>query len=229
MKFIFEQIGEALVLIIHLDREFLFICWTSIWIATVSTTLAAAVSLPIAFIIAMNKFKGKTLLLNFLTALIALPTVVIGLFVYSLICRYGIFGKLELLYTPYAMIIGQFIFITPLITALVIASFEAADERIIKTAVTLGANKLYSFITLTNEIRNPILVAILNGFARAFGEIGISMMLGGNIKNYTRNITTAMAFEVAKGNFPLSMALGIILLVIAFVVNLSSQFFLRKK
>jgi len=191
--------------------------------------MAAVFSLPVAFTIATNKFKGKQVLVILLNTLLAMPTVVIGLIVYSLLCRRGVFGNLTFLYTPYAMIIGQFILATPIITALTISALEGADKRILKTARALGANRLQSFMALASEVRTPIFAAIIAGFGRVFSEIGISMMLGGSIKNYTRNLTTAIAFETSRGNFSLALALGIILLMFAFAINITFQLLARRK
>jgi tungstate transport system permease protein len=227
MEFIFDSLKEAFILIWSLDREFLHICWTSCWITGAATTLGVIFSLPIASLIALNQFKGKYTLIIILNTLMSIPTVVIGLSIYSILCRKGIFGNLAILYTPYAMIIGQFILISPIITALITSTLEEADERIEKTARALGATKWQTVLVLLSELRIVVLAAIITGFSRAFSEIGVSMILGGNIKNYTRNIPTAIAFEITKGEFSLAVALGILLLFIAFTINLSSQLIVR--
>ncbi|MBU3955760.1 ABC transporter permease, partial [bacterium] len=160
--------------------------------------------------------------------LMALPTVIVGLLVYSFVCRQGLLGSFELLYTPYAMIIGQVVLASPIITALTLAALENADDRIRKTAVTLGAGEFRSLLALASEMRGMIAAAVIAGFGRIFAEVGVSMMLGGNIRNYTRNITTAIAFETSRGEFSLAFALGIILLAIAFTVNIVLQVIKRK-
>ncbi|MBU0549294.1 MAG: ABC transporter permease, partial [Candidatus Omnitrophica bacterium] len=137
--------------------------------------------------------------------------------------------NLGLLYTPYAMIIGQFILASPIITALSISAVEDADKRIRETAFTLGATKIQSFFVLASEMRMRILAAVIAGFGRIFAEVGVSMMLGGNIKNYTRNITTAITFETAKGEFSVGLALGIVLLLCAFLINIAFQLLARKR
>ncbi len=223
MEYIFDALKKAFILIGSLDSELLRISWTSLWVTGTSVTLAALFSLPLAFIIATNQFKGKSALVTILNTLMALPTVVVGLLVYSFLCRRGLLGNLALLYTPYAMIIGQFILAGPIITALTISALEGADEGIEKTALTLGATKLQSLISLSGEARTAISAAVIAGFGRVFAEVGVSMMLGGNIRNYTRNITTAIAFETAKGEFSLALALGLILLLFAFTINLLLQ------
>ena len=223
MEYIFDSLKKAFLLIGSLDRELLRISWTSLWVTATSVTLATLFSLPAAFIIAKTRFKGKGALLTVLNTLMALPTVVVGLLVYSFLCRRGLLGNLSLLYTPYAMIIGQFILASPIITALTISALEGADERIEATAITLGATKIQSLMSLSGEVRTAISAAVIAGFGRIFAEVGVSMMLGGNIRNYTRNITTAIAFETARGEFSLALALGIVLLLFAFTINLLFQ------
>lgn len=227
MEYIFESLIEAVSLLFHLDRGFMRIAWTSVWVSGISVILATLLSLPLACIIATNQFRGKKTLVTILNTLMSLPTVVVGLLVYSFLCRRGPLGNLSLLYTPYAMIIGQFILVSPIITALTISSIEGADKRIEKTALTLGATKVQSLFVLTAEMKMGILAAVIAGFARVFAEVGISMMLGGNIKNYTRNITTAIAFETTRGEFSLGLALGIILLLCAFLINIMFQLLIR--
>ncbi|MFH1867982.1 MAG: ABC transporter permease [Candidatus Omnitrophota bacterium] len=229
MEYIFDSLGKAVVLIIELDRQLMLICWTSLWVAILSTSLAAIFGIPSALIIATNRFRAKVALITVLNTLMALPTVVVGLLVYSFLCRRGLLGSFGLLYTPYAMVIGQFILATPIIMALTISVLNEADPRVEKTALTLGANRSQYLFTLLAEMRYAVFAAVIAGFGRVFAEVGISMMLGGNIKNYTRNITTAIAFETSKGEFALGLSLGLILLFFAFAINIIFQMFTRKK
>lgn len=229
MEYIFDSLKKAFILIGSLDGELLRVSWTSLRVTGASVTLATLFSLPAAFIIATNQFKGKSALVTILNTLMALPTVVVGILVYSFLFRRGLLGNLALLYTPYAMVIGQFILAGPIITALTISALEGADERIERTAFTLGATKFQSLMSLSGEVRPAISAAVIAGFGRVFAEVGVSMMLGGNIKNYTRNITTAIAFETARGEFSLALALGIILLFFAFTVNLLFQWQMKSR
>lgn len=211
-------------MLFRMDKEVLSISLVSLRVATTSTLLATLVGVPMGFLIATNRFFGKRFVETLLNSLMALPTVVVGLLVYSFISKRGLLGKSSLLYTPCAMVIGQFILATPIICGLTVSSLKNTDERIKKTSLTLGAGKLYSSLTLIRESSFGIGSAIIAGFGRVFSEIGISMMLGGNIKNYTRNIPTAIALETSKGNFSLGLALGMVLLTIAFLVSLISQY-----
>jgi tungstate transport system permease protein len=146
--------------------------------------------------------------------------VVIGLFIYTFISRRGVLGALDLLYTQKAIIIGQVILILPLITALTIAAVSQIDQRYSRTAKTLGANTMQTLWVIFQEARFGICAAIISAFGRVISEIGISMMLGGNIKGFTRTMTTAMALEYDKGAFTLAVALGLVLMAISLMINM---------
>lgn len=220
MDFLVQSLLDAVRLIFSFDAELFRICFVSVWIACTSTILASLAGVPLGIIIGSGNFYGKKPLIVILNTLMALPTVVVGLFVYSFLSRSGPFGDFGFLYTPIAMIIGQFILATPIITALTISAIENTDPRIKMTAQTLGASNWQTKMTILSEARFAVLAAVIAGFGRVFAEVGVSMMLGGNIKHYTRNITTAIALETGKGEFALGFALGIILLVIAFGINI---------
>ncbi len=215
-----DAIISAIHLILNLDKEVFEIVAVSLNVSFISTIISSAAAIPAGFMIAFNSFRLKRFLITCLNTLLALPTVVIGLFVYSFISRRGILGSLELLYTQKAIIIGQIILITPLITTLCIAAITKIDERYGKTAMTLGAGRLQTALVILKETKYGIIAAIIAAFGRVIAEIGISMMLGGNAKGFTRTITTAMALEYDKGEFVLSLALGMILLIISFGINI---------
>ena len=165
------------------------------------------------------------IIITILNTLLSLPTVVIGLFVYAFISRRAVFGPLDLLYTQKAIIIGQIILIIPIITAFTIAAISRIDDRYRKTAMTLGANKIQTALVIFKEARFGIIAAIIAAFGRVISEVGISMMLGGNIKGFTRTMTTAMALEYDKGSFTLAIALGLVLMALSFSMNLLLNFF----
>lgn len=229
MNYLWEGIIEAIHLIISFDPEFISICFVSIRISLISITLATIVGLPTGFFIGYRKFFGKRIVETVLNTLLALPTVVVGLFVYSLLSRIAPFGSLNLLFTPTAMVVGQFILATPIIAALTMSYIRGVDPRVELTAKTLGASRAQVGFAILFESRFAIAAAIIAGFGRVFAEVGVSMMLGGNIKGYTRNITTAIAFETGKGEFALGLALGFVLLSVAFLLNLVYQFLQRRK
>ena len=197
----------------------------SLKVSCASTLLAGLVGVPTGFMLAFGSFRGKPLVITILNTLLALPTVVVGLFVYAFITRRGIFGPLDLLYTQNAIIIGQTVLIIPVVTVFTIAAISRIDERYRKTAMTLGANRWQTGWVVFREARFGIMAAIIAAYGRVIAEVGISMMLGGNIKGFTRTMTTAMALEYDKGVFSLAVALGIILLALSFGMNLLFHFF----
>jgi len=225
MDLLVDSIQSAFSLLVACDPELLSIIWVSLKISAISTLIAAFFGVPAGFMIAHGNFRGKRLLLTILNTLLAMPTVVIGLLVYSFISRRGILGSLDLLYTQTAMILGQVILVTPLVTSLVLAAISRIDRRYRKTAMTLGANTAQVAFVILREARFGICAAIIASFGRVIAEIGISMMLGGNAKGFTRTMTTAMALEYDKGEFVLAVALGLALMTIAFSLNMLFHFF----
>ena len=220
MNYLTNSLKEALFLIFSLNQEILEISLFSLKVATISTTLSTLAGIPLGFLISSYKFRGRQLSIAIFNTLMFLPTVVVGLLVYSFLSRRGPLGELDLLYTPTAMIIGQFILATPIITALSISVFESLDKRVRKEAIALGANQYQAALIGFFEGRFALASVVVAGFGRVFAEVGISMMLGGNIKGYTRNIPTAIALETSRGEFALGLALGIILFFIAFFLNI---------
>jgi len=220
MDFLLDSIRSAFLLIWTLDPQLLEIVSVSLRVSCASTLIASAVGIPAGLSISLNEFRGKRLLITILNTLLALPTVVIGLLVYSFISRRGIFGPLDLLYTQKAIIIGQVLLIIPIVTTFTISAISRIDDRYRKTALTLGANALQTAWVIIQEARFGIVAAIIVAFGRVIAEVGISMMLGGNAKGFTRTMTTAMALEYDKGEFVLSVALGIVLLMVSFSVNI---------
>ncbi len=224
VDYLLEGIATALKLIFTFDEEVVNCTWVSLKVSTTAILLSSLVGLPLGFTMATNEFKGKKILITIFNTLMALPTVVVGLFVFSLISRQGPMGVLGLLFTPTAMIIGQFILATPIITALSIAAVQSIDPRVRITAVALGARSHQILLLLFLEARFAIMAAVITGFGRIIGEVGSAMMLGGNIKGYTRTISTAIALETSKGEFSLGLALGIILITVALSVNIMLRF-----
>jgi len=176
--------------------------------------------IPLGLFLAIKKFKGKRVVATILNALMAVPTVVIGLLVYSFLGRQGLMGSFGLLYTPTAIVVGQFILALPIITAMVFSVTLGKEQKILKTAYGLGATPTEALKIFLWEIKIPLLAAIMAGFGRVIGEVGVSMMLGGNIYRVTRTMTTAIALETSKGEFGLGLVLGFVLLMVALGVNL---------
>lgn len=228
MELLRDSLLSAIFLLIYLDPELLTVVWVSLKVSGISTLIASLVGIPAGLIIAQATFPGKRLVLTCLNTLLALPTVVIGLLVYAFISRRALLGSLGLLYTQEAMIIGQVILIVPLVTTLAIAAVSKLDGRYRLSAQTLGADRLQTALVIFREARFGIAAAVIAAFGRVIAEVGIGMMLGGNAKGFTRTMTTAMALEYDKGEYVLAVALGIVLMMIAFGVNLLFHFFQGK-
>ncbi len=220
MDFLCDSLLSAVLLIWSRDPELLNIIWVSLKVSFSSTLIASMVGIPAGFYIAFREFRGKSMLITSMNTLLALPTVVVGLFVYAFVSRRGILGVLNLLYTQKAMIVGQVILILPVVTVFTISAISRIDDRYRKTAMTLGAGALHTALVIFREARFGIVAAVIAAYGRVIAEVGVAMMLGGNAKGFTRTMTTAMALEYDKGEFVLAVALGIVLLALSFAVNL---------
>lgn len=224
MDYILQGLKDAVKMIIGADRELLLITFVSVRVSSVSTLLASLAGVPAGFVIAFGNFPGRKTLVTVFRTLLALPTVVVGLFLYSILSRSGPLGNLRLLYTQTAMVMGQFLLAFPIVTALTISALSSVDRRVGPTAVSLGATRFQPAFAILREGRFAIIAAIVAAFGRVFGEVGVSMMLGGNIRSYTRNLTTGIAFQTGRGEFSLGLALGVILLTVALCINLLVRF-----
>jgi len=216
---IVEGFLGALRLLFTGDARVWSAAFTSVWIAAASTAVASGVGLPLGFALAATRFRGRETVITILNTLLALPTVVVGLFVYGLVRRGSLLGPLGLLFTPGAMMMGQVVLAVPIVTALSHSAFAALGSAPRETALMLGASRTRVCLTMANEARRGLLAAVAAAGGRLIGEVGVSMMLGGNIAGYTRNLTTAIALETAKGEFEFGMALGIVLLALALAAN----------
>lgn len=212
-------LSEALKLIFSGDQELVGICLTSLRFSTTSILFASLLGIPLGFLLKLKSFPGRKGILVVVNSLMALPTVVVGLFVYSLVARSGPLGSLGLLFTPGAVILGQVILVLPIVTSMVYGRVAEMDPRLPDTLKTLGASGFYYYFMLLREMKGSIMAAVLAGFGRVIGEVGVSMMLGGNIRWYTRTITTTISLETSKGEFELGLALGLVLMAIAFLLN----------
>lgn len=220
MDFLSESLRAAVALILALDPEVVHAVWTSLYTSGCAIVLAAMAGIPAGTLLGLGRFAGRRAVLTGLNTLMALPTVVVGLVVYGLLSRQGPLGTWGLLFTPMAMIIGQTVLAAPIVANYTVAAVAGADPRILPTALTLGAGRLRGAWQLLLEVRFGVMAAIVAGFGRVIAEVGVAMMLGGNIRGYTRTMTTAIALETSKGEFAFGLALGIVLLAVALVVNL---------
>jgi len=218
MSDITNGIIQAIDLIVTLNPEVMQIAALSLYISLTATILAAIVAIPVGALIHFNTFHGKRAVIILIQTLYSVPTVVVGLILYLLISRSGPLGFLGLLFTPQGMILGQAVLIIPIMMGLVISALSGIDRGISDTLISLGATQFQKIIEIVKEARFAILSAVVLGFGRAIAEVGVAMMIGGNIRDHTRVLTTAITLETGMGNFALSIALGIILLVIALIV-----------
>ena len=210
---------KAFQLIISLDPEVIDVTWRTVAIAVSSCFISSLISLPLGSLIHFKRFPGKRFLINIIQTFYSIPTVVVGLFVFIVFSRIGPLGFFSLMFTPNIMVIGQVILITPIVLGLVIAALSGVEKGVFETASSLGASRVQATFQVIREARYAILSAITMGFGRAISEVGLALMVGGNIRGYTRVITTAISLETSRGDVELSIALGLILMFIALVVN----------
>jgi tungstate transport system permease protein len=210
---------QAIELIVTLDHEVLEITARSLYISLLATLMASLIAIPIGGFIHFREFGGKRGLITIIQTLYAFPTVLAGLLVFLLLSRSGPFGFMHLLFTPTGMMIGQIILIIPLMIGMTLIALSGVSRTKQDTVLSLGATELQTIITIVKEARFAILGGVILGFGRAISEVGAAMMIGGNIRDYTRVLTTAIALETSMGNLSLSIALGIILLAIALMVT----------
>lgn len=219
MDYFETSLRVAWRLIIAGDPKVWRIVLASLGISLTAVFLAALIAVPLGGMLGMSEFRGKRLLSQLLGSLTALPTVVVGLVLYGLLSHRGPLGSLGLLYTPAAVVIGQAVLVLPLIVHLVSTAVASCDPRLKLTLTGLGANGWHKLWWFLGETRIGVAVALMTGFGRAVGEVGVAMMLGGNIEGLTRTMTTAIVLETSKGEFELGLALGLVLLAVAFAVN----------
>lgn len=220
MNEIAEGLIKAIELIITLNPEVMEIAGRSIAISSVSTIIASLICIPVGGLIHFHEFCGKKTLIIIIQTFYSIPTVCVGLLVFLLLSRSGPLGMLGLLFTPAGMILAQIILISPIMLGLSISAFRGVGRAVQDTAVSLGAARFQSLCILIKEAKYALVSAVILGFGRAVSEVGCAMIVGGNIRGFTRVLTTAIALETSIGNFELSIALGIILLCISFIVSL---------
>jgi len=219
-----EGLSHAIELIISFDNDLIGIIAMSLKVSISAVLISCIIGFPIGASLALCKFRGRNLVLVILNSFMGLPPVVVGLIVFLLLSRSGPFGVLGLLFTPTAMIIAQTILITPIIAALTRQTIEDLWDEYSEYLKSLDSKKIDTMQTLLWDARFSLVIIVLAGFGRAIAEVGAVMIVGGNIDNITRVMTTAIALETSKGNLSIALGLGITLLFIAFAVNGVSQF-----
>ena len=219
-----EGLSHAIELIISFDNDLIGIIAMSLKVSISAVLISCIIGFPIGASLALCKFRGRNLVLVILNSFMGLPPVVVGLIVFLLLSRSGPFGVLGLLFTPTAMIIAQTILITPIIAALTRQTIEDLWDEYSEYLKSLDSKKIDTMQTLLWDARFSLVIIVVAGFGRAIAEVGAVMIVGGNIDNITRVMTTAIALETSKGNLSIALGLGITLLFIAFAVNGVSQF-----
>ena len=220
MELIIEGIKKAFLLFVSLDPEVINITLFSLKVSGIATFISLFIGISSGTAIALLSFPGKKIIVSLVNTGMGLPPVVVGLFVTIFLWRNGPLGFLEILYTPSAMIIAQAIIATPIVMGITVAAVQQLPEKLRLQIIALGATRSQMVWMLVKEAKLPLLAAVMAGFGGVISEVGASIMVGGNIKGYTRVLTTATVMETSKGNFDIAIALSIILLVMAFLVNL---------
>jgi tungstate transport system permease protein len=219
MDIIIEGIKQALILLFTLDPEVIGITWLSLKVSGIATFISLLIGVSVGTLVALTQFPGRRIVVSLINTGMGLPPVVVGLFVTIFLWRNGPLGFMEILYTPAAIIIAQAVIATPIVMGISLAAMQQLPANLRLQILALGATRLQMVWILVKEARLPLLAAIMAGFGGVISEVGASIMVGGNIKGYTRVLTTATVMETSKGNFDIAMALGIILLLLAFFIN----------
>lgn len=217
---LWDGLVKAVQLIITFDPEVMSIAGLSLRIAISSVLIATLICLPLGSLIHFNNFRGKRALISLIQTFYSIPTVTVGLLVFILFSRQGPLGGLDLMFTPTVMVIGQVILVIPILLGLTISALSGVDRTITDTARSLGASGWQTAVAIIREARFAVMAAVILGFGRAISEVGLALMVGGNIRGFTRVLTTAISLETSKGDIELSLALGIILIFIALVINI---------
>jgi len=228
MNFLLEGFFQAFHLLANGNAETYSAIWATVKVSSYSIGCSLLIGIPLGFCLGYFDFSGKKPLRTMVDTLMAMPTVFIGLLVYAFLTRRGPLGDLGLLFTLPGIAIGQTILALPIVIGLSATAIESMDQKLRITIMSMGANLRQLFLSSLWESRHGILAGAIAAYGRVMTEVGISMMVGGNIKWHTRTITTAIALETNKGQFGMGVALGLVLLAIAFCVNVSVSFLRRR-
>ena len=225
---ILDGFVKAVALILSGDPVLVDITLRSFAISGLATIAASLWSIPLGALMGLGRFRGRVLFRGVFNALLGVPTVTLGLVLYLLISKSGPMGFLHLLYTPTAIILGQAILITPIIVSFVASTLEAVDPDVRSLALTLGSTETGAALTVLNESLEGVLLSVTAGFNRAIAELGVALMVGGNIRGVTRVLTTYITLETGRGEIALGIAFAVILLAIVATVNLSVNLIQRR-
>lgn len=219
MDLLWDGIVEAARVLVTFEPLVMAAAWRSLWISSLAVLAAALIGLPIGTLLARRSFIGRDLVILTTRASMAVPTVFLGVVGYALFSRRGPLGPADLLYTPWAIVLGELLLALPITISISHGAIRALDPRVAQTARTLGASTMRRWWTYLSEARIGVMLAVLTAFARCVTELGIAVMVGGNIRGHTRTLATAIALETGKGEFGRGLAMGIVLLIVALVVT----------
>jgi len=219
MDLIFDGMVKAFQLLASLDPEVLGIAWLSLKVSGLATLVSLVLGIGFGTLVALTRFPGKKILVSLVNTGMGLPPVVVGLFVSILLWRNGPLGFLELLYTPGAIILAQSVIATPIVMGITIAAMQNLPANLRLQILALGATRTQLVWMLIKEARLPLMAGVMAGFGGVISEVGASIMVGGNVKGYTRVLTTATVMETGRGNFDVAIALSLILLLFCFLIN----------
>jgi tungstate transport system permease protein len=225
---ILDGILKAFELIFSGDPRVFDITLRSLYVSGAATLIAILWGVPIAMLLGLKNFHGKLLIKSIFSTLIGIPTVALGLILYLVLSRGGPLGFLSLLYTPTAIIIGEALLVTPIVVSFATTAIEAVDREIMNLAKTLGASESQASLAVLKEALNGVFLAATASFNRAIAELGVAILVGGGIRNWTQVLTTGIELETARGNLELAIALSIILLAIVFGINLAVSLIQRR-
>jgi tungstate transport system permease protein len=220
MDLIFEGLAKAFWLLVTLDPEVMGITLLSLKVSGLATLISLVIGVATGTALALSEFPGRRIVVGLINTGMGLPPVVVGLFVSIFLWRSGPLGFLGLLYTPTAIVIAQLVIATPIVMGISLAAIQQLPMKLRLQILSLGATRLQMVWILIKEARLPLLAAVMAGFGGVISEVGASIMVGGNIKGYSRVLTTATVMETSRGNFDVAIALGVILLILAYVINL---------
>lgn len=229
MGFILSGVKKGILLLVTFNPEVLAVLRLSLFVSLFAVSVAIIIAVPLGSIIAVKKFPLKKIVIALINTSMGLPPVVVGLVVALFLSRSGPLGYLQWLYTAKGMILAQTIIATPIVTGLSLAAMQSVDPKLYKQILSLGATTWQAILVLLKEIRLSVLAAVIAGFGSVVSEVGAVMIIGGNIKNQTRVLTTAVVLETQMGNFDIAIALGLVLLVMSFIINLALTYIQQHK
>jgi tungstate transport system permease protein len=229
MDLLLDGIKKAIEMVLTGDSEIFAVTWLTLKVSLTAIIISMVIGIPVGVVLGLTNFSGKKLILVFINIGMGLPPVVAGLWITIFLWRSGPLGEYALLFTPTAIVMAQILVSLPIITGLTCTAFQQIDHRMLLQIKALGATKWQTIWLLLKETKIAIFAAIMAGLGRVLEEVGAAMMVGGNIRDETRILTTSIVMEVSKGNFDVALALSFILMTLAFLITFSLTFLQQRK